>query len=259
MEQAEKRALRSMEKSSRVMQGYTDIHCHILPGVDDGSQNIEESMGMLRIAYENQIRRIIVTPHNKPMHHNADQDKIKELITELAAKMKQEDISILLYPGNELYYCNELVEKLEAQKACTMAESSYVLVEFAPVDSWEYIRNGINNLIMGGYIPILAHVERYKEMCASTERTEELIEMGAYIQVNASSIMGKYGFGTRHFTRTLLKNKLVHFVATDAHNCENRSPDLDRCAQWIEKKYGRPYARKLLWENASRVIEGEYI
>ncbi len=112
---------------------------------------------------------------------------------------------------------------------------------------------------MGGYIPILAHVERYREVCASLERIEELIGMGAYIQVNASSIMGKYGLSTRHFTRTLLKKKLVHFVATDAHNCESRAPELEKCATWIEKKYGQTYARQLLWDNASRVIEGEYI
>ena len=225
-----------MGKLSQIMQGYTDIHCHVLPGVDDGSQNIEESMQMLRIAYQNQIKRIIVTPHNKPMRHNAGPEKI-----------------------SELYYCDELVDKLENHKACTMADTAYVLVEFSPADSWEYIRNGMNSLIMGGYIPILAHVERYREICVSTERIEELIEMGAYIQVNVSSIMGKYGMTTRHFTRVLLKKKLVHFVATDAHNCENRTPELEQCARWIEKKYGQTYARQLLWDNASRVIEGEYI
>ncbi len=259
IEYSKKGFVSSMGKLSQIMQGYTDIHCHVLPGVDDGSQNIEESMQMLRIAYQNQIKRIIVTPHNKPMRHNAGPEKISELIAQLTMQMKREKIEIALYSGNELYYCDELVDKLENHKACTMADTAYILVEFSPADSWEYIRNGMNSLIMGGYIPILAHVERYREICVSTERIEELIEMGAYIQVNVSSIMGKYGMTTRYFTRVLLKKKLVHFVATDAHNCENRTPELEQCARWIEKKYGQAYARQLLWDNASRVIEGEYI
>ena len=137
-----------MGKSSQIMQGYTDMHCHVLPGVDDGSQNMEESIEMLRIAYRNQIRRIIVTPHNKPMRHNAGQEKINELIAQLTAQMKREKIEIAFYPGNELYYCDELVEKLENHKACTMADTAYVLVEFSPADSWEYIRNGINKRII---------------------------------------------------------------------------------------------------------------
>lgn len=146
-----------MQKLFQDMQFYTDIHCHILPGVDDGAGDMEESMQMLRIAYANRIRRMIVTPHHKTMHRHAGQEKIQELIAELSERMKQEQMEISLYPGSELYYSTELVDKLESRRACTMAESAYVLVEFAPMDDWEYIRNGINTLIMAGYIPILAH------------------------------------------------------------------------------------------------------
>lgn len=248
-----------MRKTFRSLQGYTDIHCHILPGIDDGAKDMEESMEMLRIAYENRIRRMIVTPHNKPMHHNAGKERIGELIEQLTIQMKRQNIQIDLYPGSELWYCDELVEKLERKQACTMADTRYVLVEFSPADSWEYIRNGINSLIMGGYLPILAHAERYKTVCADVARVEELIEMGTYIQVNVSGVMGKYGMAAKRLTRTLLKQKLVHFVATDAHNCENRTPAIEKCGKWLEKKYGETYARQLLWENASQVIKGEYI
>ncbi len=241
------------------MKGFIDIHSHILPGIDDGAKNFSMSMEMLKTAAESGITQIIVTPHNKPGRHNAGSEKIDSLIRELEQEMEKEGISIKLYPGNELYYRSSLSEEIGEKRAVTLADSDYVLAEFNPMDDYDYIRNGIYSLLTEGYHPILAHVERYSKVCTGTARVEDLAKMGAYIQVNAGSITGDFGLPAKLFTRKLLKNELVHFVATDAHDMGKRSPKLSECAAWIGKKYGEDYLKELFYENPMHVIRNEYI
>lgn len=238
---------------------YTDIHSHILPGIDDGSKDPATSLQMLRIAADQGITQIILTPHNKPMRHNAGPQKLVSMTKELQAKAVEDGLEIKLYTGNELYYRSGLAEEIADGKACTMAGSKYVLTEFNPMDDYDYIRNGIYSLTAGGFQPILAHVERYTKVCIKTDRVEDLINMGCYIQINAGSVMGQLGFGTELFTRKLLKEHLVHFVATDAHDTGKRSPKLAECASYINRKYGRDYMQELFFENPMHVIRDEYI
>lgn len=248
-----------MGKVSNNYDNYTDIHIHIIPGVDDGAVDPDMSVDMLAYAYAQGIRRMIVTPHNKPMHRSAGKEKILRSIEMLQARMKQENIEIELYPGSELYYREELVRCLEQGEAVTMADSRYVLIEFMPADGWEYIRDGINSILMAGYRPIVAHVERYQEICKNMERAVRLREMGCCIQVNAAGVMGRYGMETKRYVRKLMKQRLVDFIATDAHNAADRAPDLADCAAYIGRKYGEDYMRRLLVENPSKVIGDEYI
>lgn len=241
------------------MSSYIDIHSHILPQIDDGAKNIDMSIKMLRIAQQNGIYSIILTPHNKPMHHNASPEKIRSLTDELQEAANKKEIVIRLYVGNEIYYRSNILEILDERKASTLADSMYVLVEFGPMDDFDYIRNGIYQLLSGGFRPILAHVERYGSVASSVERVRELVKMGCYIQINAGSVMGQYGFGTKKFTRQILKQGLVHFVATDAHDDVRRRPCLLDCAKYIDKKFGEDYAEKILKENPEKVINNEYI
>lgn len=241
------------------MESYIDIHSHVLPGLDDGSKDFDTSMRMLKIAAADGISQVILTPHNKPARHNAGPSRIDALLAELVRRMENEGIAIKLHRGNEIYYRSGLVEEIMAGQALTMAGSDYALIEFGPMDDYDYIRNGVYNLMAEGYYPILAHVERYSKIIGRADRVEELIEMGCYIQVNAGSVMGIFGLGTRHFTKRLLKERLVHFVATDAHDTGKRAPYIRECASFIAKKYGEDYARELLYENPVYVIRNEYI
>ena len=235
------------------MDSYIDIHSHILPQLDDGAEDFEMSMKMLHIAEQSGICQIIMTPHNKPMHHNASPETIQSVIQKLEKEISGSKMQIRLYAGNEIYYRSDILELLEEGRACTMAGSSYVLVEFNPMDDFEHIRRGLYKVLSGGYRPIIAHIERYRNVCAKEERVEELIEMGCYVQVNAGSIMGQYGLGTKGFAKRLLKEGMVHFVATDAHDLGKRAPYLSDCADYIRKKYGEDYCRKLFCENPLHV------
>lgn len=236
------------------MKNYIDMHSHILPGADDGSDSFETSMRMLKCAADDGISGIVLTPHNKPGHRYLSLSKMMSRIEKLQKRMAEENIKIELHMGSELYYRSGLLEELENGNAGTMAGSRYVLVEFNPLEDFDYIRGGIHSLLMGGYYPILAHAERYQNVCARKFGIDDLIDMGCYMQVNAGSIMGKNGLKTKRLAKGMLKQRQVHFVATDAHDMGKRAPYLADCAEFIGKKYGEDYSGKLFCENPLYVI-----
>ena len=236
-----------------------DIHCHILPGVDDGSPDMATSLEMLRIADKNGITHLILTPHHKPMHHNVSPEHNVVYRKKLQEAAKEAGIKAKLFSGNEIYYSDETMEELMEGKICSLAGSDYVLVEFHPTNPYKAIQNAVSRVQAAGFIPIIAHVERYSDIVSHPSRVKDLIEMGSFIQVNASSIMGKYGFGISHFTKKLLKEELVHFVASDAHDTGRRVPNLLDCRNYVERKYGEDYGKKLFFTNPANVIRNELI
>lgn len=241
------------------MKELMDIHAHILPCVDDGAQNNQISMEMLRLAWEDGIRIFVLTPHNKPMRHNVSLSSMKKIAEQLLQDAKENGMDFQFYLGNEIYYRSDIAEAIEEEKAYTMAGTSYVLTEFSPMDEFGYIRKGINKLLMSGYRPIIAHVERYQCMLEKPERVEELHAMGCYIQVNAGSVLGQYGFSTKRVCKRLLKKELVHFIASDAHDTNKRAPKLMDCVNYIGKKYGDGYMQKIFYDNPQKLLKDEYI
>jgi protein-tyrosine phosphatase len=230
-----------------------------MPGVDDGSPDMATSLEMLRIADKNGITHLILTPHHKPMHHNVSPEHNVVYRKKLQEAAKEAGIKAKLFSGNEIYYSEETMEELIEGKICSLAGSDYVLVEFHPTNPYKAIQNAVSRVQAAGFIPIIAHVERYSDIVSHPARVKDLIEMGSLIQVNASSIMGKYGFGISHFTKKLLKEELVHFVASDAHDTGRRAPNLLDCRNYVERKYGEDYGKKLFFTNPANVIRNELI
>ena len=132
-------------------------------------------------------------------------------------------------------------------------------MEFHPTNPFKAIQNAAGRVQAAGYIPIIAHVERYSDIVSHPARVRDLIQMGCFIQVNASSVMGKYGFGISHFTKKLLKEELVHFIASDAHDTGRRAPHLLDCRNYVERKFGEDYGKKLFFTNPANVIRNELI
>ncbi|MDC7294847.1 protein-tyrosine-phosphatase [Butyrivibrio sp. DSM 10294] len=236
-----------------------DIHCHIMPGVDDGSPDIDTSLQMLKIAEKNGITRVILTPHHKPMHHNVSPQHNVVYRDRLQKMADDNGINIKLYSGNEIYYSDETQADLENGRICSLADSDYVLVEFHPTNPYKAIHNALYQVQGAGFIPIVAHVERYSDVVSHPAYVDDLIDMGCLIQVNANSVMGKYGFGISHFTKKLIKNGLVHFVATDAHDTGRRAPELLECRKYVERKFGKGCADRLFYDNPMSVISNEII
>ncbi len=228
-----------------------DVHCHITPGVDDGSQSLEETLKMLTIAKDEGITHMLATPHFKINHRNASPQKVNELLKKVKAAAKGIGINISIYQGNEVMYYDEMCEALNEGRISTMNNTDYVLVEFMPTDSFRYIRNALDDVAGEGYQPVLAHVERYGCMVDDIENVRELKRLGVKIQTNASSITGSIGKDIKKFTHQLLKERLIDYIGTDAHRCEgSRTPLMKECAALMYKKYDEEYVDDVLYRNA---------
>ena len=230
--------------------GFVDVHCHVLPGIDDGSRNMDMTMEMLRIAAKNNITEMIVTPHYKKGHVGTPRNVIGDMIRDLEREAEAEGLSINFYPGTEIAYNSSLEEKLESGWLARMNDTDYVLVEFSPFETFSYIKNAIDDIFSMGYRPIIAHVERYQCMLAKLDNVRVIHDMGCQVQVNAGSVAGNYGFRVKHFISKLLKEQLIEYVGTDAHNADSRKPEMLKCAEVIYKKCSTDYADAVLFGNA---------
>lgn len=236
-----------------------DIHCHILPNVDDGSESLEESIEMAKIAESEGITKIVNTSH---CHFDFKYKKGNELKLELEKfnqALKEENINIEVLLGNELYYTSDLIERFDELDFFSMNNSKYILMEFSPINFPKNIEDVIYEIKIRGYIPIIAHAERYKQVQEDVNIVLDCIKEGALIQVNASSILGKNGEKVEDTSKKLLDNNMVHFVATDAHSSNRRRPLIKDSYNYILKNYGKEVSEKLFIENPTAVIENRDI
>ncbi len=246
--------IRRPGKTGNGSRGYVDIHTHILPGVDDGAESMMQSIRMLRIAAMEGISRVILTPHQKTDRRCVSPDGIERRMELLRKEIDRQRIPIRLYSGSELFYRHGIEELMTEGKLKTLAGSAYCLVEFFPEENYAYISDGLSRLSSFGYRPILAHAERYEQVMEENREEELKQRTGCLYQVNAASVTGEIGFVLKSRSRKLLKNGLVEFIATDAHNEGKRGPRLERCADWLTKRLGREETERLLILNPEAVL-----
>ncbi len=238
------------------MNGLTDIHCHILPGVDDGAADLSGALELVRLAYQDGIRTLILTPHYRGRFKHNPQ-ALRTQFAQLQAAVPYPDMK--LYLGCEAHWEADLPDALSDRKLLTLCDSNYLLLEFDPTTPVSQIIHGVSEVLRGGCTPILAHTERYDAFLKNRALLDEVTYMGGLIQLNADSVLGQYGFVIRQFCRRALKEHKVHFIATDAHDPKSRIPSLKKCYDWVCKKYGEAYASRLFYENARMVIENELL
>jgi len=237
------------------MNKYIDMHCHILPGVDDGAKDLEETKKMLNIAYKDGVRYIIATPHYHPKRGQSSQVEIKRQLNLVRQEAKKIDENFLIFYGNEIYFGQDIPELLQEKKILAMNGRDYVLVEFSPSAEAAYIKQGLLRLQMCGYKVILAHVERYQCIREDVSLAQYLSDMGIFLQVNAGSILGDSGRTVKKFVKELLEEELVFCVGTDAHDAKKRPPQMSKAALYVEKKYGEDYARRIFFSNAAKMLK----
>lgn len=241
------------------IKGFTDIHCHIIPTVDDGAQNMKEAQEMIRLAYAGDTRRIIATPHYGTSRAKVSGEIIVARFRELLRWTEDNYPEMELFLGQELTYSHGLEKQIDRGSAFTMAGSRYALVEFQPEDDYSRIRQGLQSVQLAGYWPILAHAERCQRLASHIEYVDELVHMGIYIQINARSVTGGNGWQCKSCAKKLLKQELVHFVASDGHDTKKRTPVLLKAMTYIAKRYGKKYALQLSVENPGKVISDIFI
>lgn len=237
------------------MNGFIDIHTHLLPGVDDGARNMTEALKLVRMAYQNGTRAIVLTPHFRGKFKKNTPEQLQEVFSAFAQRVKRELPQMELYLGNEAYYEQELPTRLAEKRVLTINNSRYCLLEFSPGTLRSQILVGVAETVRNGFIPIIAHAERYGAFRKNDDLVDEVLDMGALIQMNADSIMGKHGLFIKLFCSRLLKERKAHFVATDTHDDTIRPPLLRECFLHVHRKYGSEYARQLFISNGQRVIE----
>jgi protein-tyrosine phosphatase len=237
------------------MTGFYDIHTHILPHVDDGARDMEETLNILKMEYEDGVRTIYATSHYRRNMFEPSMVAVweqYERVRKAAAKIGE---GIRILPGCEFHANLDMIEMLDAGERPTMGDSRCVLVEFSNGSDRQFIKERCYALLSHGYQPIVAHAERYRAVRSDKGLLEQLADMGAYIQMNAQSILGEDGFMMKRFCKNAMKADLIHFVASDAHNTGKRRPTMGKCAAYIEKVMGTDYMERLLIENPKYLIE----
>lgn len=239
------------------MNGFIDIHTHILPGVDDGAADMQEALRLVQKAHQYGTGVLFLTPHYRVDFADYSPKRLQEIFAQLQEQVARELPDMKLCLGTEIRFDGEVPEKLRQGEILSMNGSNYVLLEFSRYALRTQILLGVSELLRYGYTPIIAHAERCDTFRTFPNLADEVRNLGAYIQINADSVMGAHGFAVKRLSRKLLKEGKVHFVATDAHDSQNRVPALNRCFSWVCKKYGQDYATQVFFENARMIVENE--
>lgn len=236
------------------MPKLADIHCHVLPYVDDGAEHVEEMERLLTAQAGQGVRILCATPHLREKMFESSDETVSRQFERAKAFAQSEKLPLRLCLSRE-YFCDaRFLERLERGELLPLGEGNTVLVEFSGRCSLETICGYIRKIVNAGYQPLAAHVERYSAVNVHVDSVSRLISLGALIQINAGSVLGREGSGQKRFCWKLMKRNLVHVVASDAHGPEYRPPELDLCAAKIERKMGQAYAKAVLWDNPLKIL-----
>ena len=241
-----------------------DIHSHIIFDVDDGPKTLEDSRRLLEESYRQGVRTIISTSHRRKGMFETPEEKIAANFKQVQELAKQvaDDLTVLY--GAEIYYTSDILKKLEEGTFPSLGGTKYVLIEFSMNTPYKDIHSALGNVIRLGMIPVVAHIERYHCLENDEDRVSELINMGCYMQVNSSNILKPKLFGDRYKfmkkrVQFFLERDLVHFVASDMHNLDDRPPYMQKAYQIVAKKYGAERAEELFKTNQEILLSNEFI
>lgn len=228
-----------------------DIHTHILPYVDDGSSNINQSIELIKYEINEGVTDVFVTPHYFMFRgYISTYENNKKIFNNLIQEVKKQNLNINLHLGNEIFYTQDTLKYLNEKRIIPLGNSKYVLIEFSLIKDTGDMPEAINDLTAVGYIPIIAHPERYKYL---TDINDYLMikKMGAKIQINVGAILGEYGNKVKKGVFKLIEHNLVDFVASDIHDF--RKNGLKKGYGIIKKKFTQTVADKLF--NNSAIFE----
>lgn len=235
-----------------------DIHCHILPSLDDGSADMDESLAMAHIAAASGIRGIVATPHFRGEEQGLAQlPKILSRYRHFARALAQTEIPITVYPGAEIL-CLPQTPRLARQKELpTLADTNYLLVEFYFDESAEYMDGILRQIHDCGYRLVVAHPERYCAIQRDPVLANRWSRMGYALQLNKGSLLGAFGDRVQCTATALLEDGSIRLLASDAHSIARRTTDMRPLRQWLSRECPAEAAAILLEENPRRLIRGE--
>lgn len=238
-----------------------DLHCHILPGVDDGSKDIEESLQMARLAEEEGIQKIAATPHlfRKDIVEKSMKE-IKEKRSKLIQALKENDVGVEILPGAEVYVTHNILQQVrEKRDDLTLNHSSFMFIEFPTEHVFPGVKNLLFQLMSEQVIPIIAHPERNRVFAQRPTLLYELLQMGALAQANAGSFSGLYGRRAEEAVYRFLEMRFIHFIASDGHNSRLIPPKLSSAVEKASSFLSEKEALALVKDNPQAVLEDKQV
>ena len=258
---------------------YTDMHTHILPGIDDGSQSMDETISMLRQAYDEGIRVIIATPHFGMRNPLLTKEKAAAVLERVGREAGEAVPGMKLILGGELFYSDGIISALDSGVIPTLGGTSYAMVEFAPNESRERIVRCIRDLCRSGYRPVIAHLERCRSLEGDVRAVEELVDSGAAVQINCRSFISdkvsdnkrptfgiirrkrkEEGFFLERkagWARLLLSEGLVHLIGSDCHDDSFRTPVYRSALEAMEGFCSDGTLTRIAIDNPARLLDNE--
>lgn len=238
-----------------------DIHCHILPCLDDGAGNMSDALEMAELAASSGIKGIIATPHcNIPgSYHNYWGLSLEDDLRKFRDELRQRKIEISIYSGQEIFLASGFVEMLHQGKLITLNESRYMLVEFDMNERADVAYRKLQQILAEGCVPIVAHPERYGFVNEQNEAIYRMKDLGALLQVNRGSIKGAFGRTVMKKAMEVLSSYQADFIATDAHSQYSRTPYLADIHEFISEEISHDYGDVLVNVNPQKVLNDERI
>ncbi len=236
-----------------------DVHSHILPNIDDGSRSIDETFNLIKEAKEAGFEGIICTSHYMENYYETDRPEREVWINAIHENLKNKDIEMNLYLGNEIYMSDNIIKLLEDGKATTMNDTSYVLFELPlnvePMNLYDMVYEMQQYKI----VPILAHPERYSFVQTDPELIYDLIDKGVLMQANYGSIVGQYGKKAQMIVQKFLENNMIHMLGTDAHRQNTIYPKIPEILVELKSLIGEEKLNELTTINPELVINNKRI
>lgn len=233
-----------------------DIHCHLLPGIDDGAEDLDTALMMARMAADSGVETIITTPHcNLPgtERNNYISAELAGDFLRLQEAIRKEEIPLTILPGAEVMCTPQVPELVRQGVLPTLAGSDYLLMEFFFDEDLSYMDSILSSVSACGLHPVIAHPERYEAVQEMPQVIDRWFHAGVVIQLNKGSILGRLGRRAERTARWILERGLAHAVASDAHSAMERTPRMDELQRWLEDEIDPAYTGILLEENPSRI------
>lgn len=233
-----------------------DFHSHILPYLDDGARNMEEALSMARIAVDSGVEVMLATPHSnqKGLYENYATSRMQEIFLQLQEELRWEKIPLTVLPGMEIMASQDVLSLIKRRKLCSLAGTELFLIEFPFPCLGEQMKYLLQGMISEGYVPVLAHPERYYCIQDDMEWLMHFQEMGCYIQINKGSVFDRFGPRSGETVRRMLELGLVDVVGSDAHGSRRRTPEMGEFRQYLTERYGETMAKTLLERNPQRLL-----
>ncbi|MCP4400712.1 MAG: tyrosine protein phosphatase [bacterium] len=237
-----------------------DIHCHILPGIDDGAETIEESLEMARMAVTDGIRTIVATPHQHNGVYTNSTERIRQHVEHLRTALQEADISLEILPGADVHIDVNASEKIKTGEIMTVNQTGrYFLLEFPAHTIPPNIEKITFDLLLKNITPILTHPERIAEVQENPQRIYDLVASGVLSQITAMSLSGGFGRRAQKCAKILLQHNMAHIIASDGHSTNSRPPILSEGLKAAGRIVGDEFATAMVTSIPQQIIKGETV